>query len=188
MSIPDWNFQGVISPIDPIEPVSKNRSPYTANLTDFILRFSTSEERCNILLGWIKFRSTLHSLGISRGFQWLDGSFLENIEMLEGRPPGDIDCVTFYHLPTGTSQRDVFNQNPDLFNSQIAKRDFCVDAYFTHLGSPPESLVTRSSYWYSLMSHRRDSTWKGFVQIDLDPVDDTIGEAYLNSQNWKDQS
>lgn len=28
------------------------------------------------------------------------------------------------------------------------------------------------AYWYSLWSHRRDDSWKGFVQVDLDPEQD----------------
>ncbi|MDA1231040.1 MAG: hypothetical protein O2856_09720 [Planctomycetota bacterium] len=30
------------------------------------------------------------------GFQWLDGSFLEDIELGDGRPPRDLDVVTVY--------------------------------------------------------------------------------------------
>lgn len=38
----------------------------------------------------------------------------------------------------------------------------------------PMSAVTiqRVSYWYSMWSHRRDGVWKGFVQVDLDPMQD----------------
>jgi hypothetical protein len=32
---------------------------------------------------------------LNQGFQWLDGSFAEQIELLEGRPPKDIDVVSF---------------------------------------------------------------------------------------------
>ena len=35
-------------------------------------------------------------IGIGSGFQWLDGSFLENVEMTEKRDPGDLDLVTFF--------------------------------------------------------------------------------------------
>jgi hypothetical protein len=33
-------------------------------------------------------------------------------------------------------------------------------------------LVKQIVFWYSLWSHRRDQTWKGFVQVELENKDD----------------
>ena len=33
---------------------------------------------------------------------------------------------------------------------------------------------------YSLWSHRRNGQWKGYLQIDLSPIDDTVAEANLS--------
>lgn len=181
-AIPDWTPHGVIPPINPLSPVTVDRSPYVVSLTDLIIRFSTSPERCRILEGLLRYRETLHGVGLIRGFQWLDGSFLENIEMLESRTPQDIDVVTFYHLPAGVTQRDLFTTAPTLFDPAQTKGLFHVDGYILELkGANPENLVEQSTYWYSMWSHRRDYQWKGFVQIDLAPVEDMAARANLQA-------
>ncbi|MCL2004836.1 MAG: hypothetical protein FWG73_01615 [Planctomycetaceae bacterium] len=75
---------------------SLNRSPYRIGLSEFVDYFSYSKQRIEILDGFLRFREGLHKSGLSSGFQWLNGSFLENIEDLESRHPNDIDVVTFY--------------------------------------------------------------------------------------------
>lgn len=180
--IPDWTSTGVIPPVNPLTPTSVNRSPYTVSLTDLIIRFGTSPERVQILDGLLRYREALHACGLQHGFQWLDGSFLEEIETLEGREPRDIDVVTFYHLPSGKSQLDILQSNPNLFNHGQVKKDFFVDAFLVQLSAnAPESLVERSAYWYSVWSHRRDDIWKGFLQINLAPEEDIVAAANLNS-------
>ena len=58
------------------------------------------------MAGFLDFRALLHSLGINTGFQWLDGSFMENVELLEQRAPKDIDVVTL-------SYQGGFDPTPD---------------------------------------------------------------------------
>ena len=119
------------------------------------------------------------------GFQWLDGSFLENIEVIEARSPNDLDVVTFFRLPAGTSQAEIRTRAPDAFPQTRAERSvfksvFFVDPYLVNLGAPPERLVRSSTYWYSVWSHRRDSNWKGYLQIDLNPAADAAAASYLS--------
>jgi hypothetical protein len=146
------------------------------SLTDFVLRLGQTVERRTVLEGYLRYRQALHAAGLTRGFQWLDGSFLENIEMIESRAPHDIDVVTFFHLPAGKSQRDLMSQFPDLFptDQSVLKSTYHVDGYVVDLGTAPERLTQRSAYWYSLWSHRRNQLWKGFVQIDLAPSEDAV--------------
>jgi len=172
MSIPNWNACGVLPPIDMVAPVSDARSPYQASLDDVILRFGTATQRREILAGWLSYRKSLHAAGLVSGFQWLDGSFLEDVEMTESRPPNDIDCVTFYRLPVGTSERELVQSNPELFITNQVKAKFKVDGYTANLALPSHLLVKRSCYWYSVWSHRRDLSWKGFVEVDLEPTND----------------
>ena len=139
-----------------------------------------------MLNGFFKYRAALHEVGLVSGFQWLDGSFLENVEVLEVRAPNDIDVVTFFDLPEGKSQGDIFQQFPELFPTTRTahlklKEMYCVDAYLEHLGKAPSRLVRQSSYWYSMWSHRRNQAWKGFVQIDLAPSADAQATAQLES-------
>lgn len=179
--IPAWTADGVLPPINSSRPVSPRRSPYTVSLTDYVLRFGDTPERRAILDGYLRYRAMLQSAGIVRGFQWLDGSFLEHVETTEGRPPNDLDVVTFYHLPRGTSQQQIIARFPALVDNASLKTTFRVDAYLVHLGMRPERLAEQSAYWYSVWSHRRSQLWKGFVQVDLKPGEDPIAGATLTS-------
>jgi hypothetical protein len=182
-TIPNWNARGVLPPFDPVSPTSSpGRSPYEVSLTDMVLRYATSPERCGILDGYMRFREALNTVGLQQGFQWLDGSFLEYIELIENRPPRDIDVVTFYHLPSGMTQRELQLVSPTLFIPTEAKNQYHVDAYFVQLNaSHPEPLVKLTTYWYSVWSHRRDELWKGYLQVDLAPTDNAAARANLTA-------
>jgi hypothetical protein len=180
VAIPRWNARGVIPPISQASPTSTNRSPYVVSLSDLVLRYATSRERIAVLSGFLNFRTALHAAGLVRGFQWVDGSFLEDVELIERRPPADIDVVTFYYLPVGSTQQQLLNASPQLFDHARTKTSFEVDAYFSELSSSPlEPLIRTVSYWYSLWSHRRDALWKGYLQLDLAPNEDTTALATL---------
>jgi hypothetical protein len=87
VAIPAWTAEGVLPPIDAAQPVSTERSPYAVSLTDYVLRFGDTPGRRTVLDGLLRYRAALHALGLVSGFQWLDGSFLEHVERIEGRPP-----------------------------------------------------------------------------------------------------
>lgn len=179
-TIPNWNAQGVLPPHDPVDPISAQRSPYIVRLTDFVLHFGTTEKRLTILHGLLDFRAALHAAELDSGFQWVNGSFLEDIETVEKRAPADIDVVTFFHLPPGQTQQSFASAHPNLFKHAETKNQFHVDAYFVPLDdNPPACLVERSAYWYSLWSHRRNGQWKGYLQIDLSATNDGTARAEL---------
>jgi len=182
--IPAWNAQGAIPPINEASPTSTDRSPYIVSLSDFVLRFGTSSQRCLVIEGLLRYRAALRAAGLTQGFQWLDGSFLEHVEMLESRAPNDIDVVTFYRLSSGQSQSDLQIRHPYLFPTNRAaqqqlKATYHVDAYLVNLTTAPERLVEHSTYWYSLWSHRRNQLWKGYVQVDLAPTEDAAASVAL---------
>ena len=103
-----------------------------------------------------------------------------NIEKTEERSPEDIDLVTFFYLPDGESQESLFSSAPNLFNSQITKKEYNIDSYFTYLNSDdPETLVKYATYWYSVWSHRRDGLWKGFLQVELSDKGDEVAMRNL---------
>ena len=180
VTIPAWNAQGILPPIDPDAPTSGNRSPYRVSLVDFVLRFGNTESRRRILDGLLGFRSALQTMGLISGFQWIDGSFLENIEVLEERDPRDVDVVTFFRMPDGMNQESLLQASPQLFDQRAAKERYCVDAYFVQLNAgAPESLVDQSIYWTSVWSHRRSGQWKGYVHLDLAPGDDKAARSNL---------
>ncbi len=179
--IPQWTADGLIPPIQPNQPGhSLERSPYLAELHEVVEYFAISPERRNILRGFLKYREQLYASGITVGFQWLDGSFVEHIEILESRPPRDIDVVTFFQPPPGETQESLYNTNPDLFKPGYLKAQYQVDGYYQELGKVMNiNDVGQVSYWYSMWSHRRTGTWKGFVQVNLDPNEDKAALALL---------
>lgn len=184
LDVPNWNAVGVIPPMDMSNPVGAYRSPYKTDIVKLVERYATSPQRIAILKGFINFRSELHKTGLTDGFQWVDGSFNENVEITENRAPNDIDVVTFFTLPTNETQQRVVSRNPDLFLPQQAKwrkNNFKVDSYLQSLQVPNDKLVERTVYWYSMWSHRRDLTWKGFLQITLDPILDKEAKALLDT-------
>ncbi len=181
VAIPAWTAEGVLPLIHSLQPMAAERSPYVVSLTDYVLRFGDTAERNRVLNGFLRYRAALHNAGVVEGFQWLDGSFLEHIEMTEGRPPNDIDVVTFYRLPVGVSQAELAQKAGALIQHDAVKKEFSVDAYLVHLGMDAERLTRQGAYWYSVWSHRRNRVWKGFVQVSLAAVEDVIATATLAS-------
>lgn len=176
--IPPWNPRGLLPPNDPLDPTGADRSPYPVSLLDVVMRFSTSADRRAILHGFLDFRAALHRMGLISGFQWLDGSFMEDIELLERRPPEDIDVVTFIDAPAA-----FVPAPPDdaALRRHTAKSRFKVDSFLVELdATPPRDLTLLSAYWYSVWSHRRTAEWKGFLQLDLAPHEDAPALAWLH--------
>lgn len=177
VAIPVWNALGLLPPMDAASPVSSLRSPYTVSLKDVVMRFATSAERRSVLHGFLSYRQALHKMDLQSGFQWLDGSFMEDVETLEKRPPNDMDVVTFVNLPENFSPS---TEDLLVLQQETAKNQFKVDAYWVEINVlPPEQVVSRAAYWYSLWSHRRNQAWKGFLQIDLSPSEDVGALAWL---------
>ncbi len=176
--IPDWDFSGVLPPINEDEEPS---SPYEVSLRDVVTRFGDTETRRRLLTGLLDFRAELHNAGLEQGFQWIDGSFAENIEEIDDRPPRDIDVVTFFSIPNNHTQLTLLQGFPNLFDHQEVKDTHNVDSYFVPVNQTrPESLVGWAVYWSSLWSHRRgDFLWKGYLQVDLASDGDTEARTEL---------
>jgi hypothetical protein len=180
VAIPNWTNRGVLPPVNALQATSAERSPYKVKLLDVVMRFATSTERCQILKGFLDYRAALHSMALTQGFQWLDGSFSEDVELLEMRAPKDIDVVSFVNTPAGFAPTP---QQLDVLDHDLAKTTFLVDSYFVEINLlPPDNLIKQSTYWYSMWSHRRTQEWKGYLEIDLSPAEDTAASAWLSAQ------
>ncbi len=176
-----WNDDGVLPPVDPADQISYPRSPYLISMTDFVSRFGISQERCQLLTGFLRYRSALHNAGFTRGFQWVDGSFTEHKERLKKCPPNDIDLITFYCMPDGLTQQNIDPGVARLFEAPYIKKTFNVHEYAFELKtSDPELWIDRATYWYSVWSHRRDNVWKGYIRVDLAPIDEAAAQARLD--------
>lgn len=177
-----WNSKGLLDPIS--SPLAMNRAPYVLSPVQLVERFGHTAIRRKILRGFFAYRAGLRELQITEGFQWIDGSFVEEIEVLENRPPADLDVVTFYQLPDGETQKSILAKAPDYFPADEAekkalKAKFGVDTMMSCLNVSPRQLVKRSAFFYSMWAHRRDYTWKGFIQVDLEAGDDAAAEQKL---------
>ena len=164
-------FDSILNVLPPHVGDPRNRSdlsPYTCTVLEFCQRFATSSPRRKILEGFLNLRAELLDLGI-QGFQWLDGSFLENIERQERRAPEDIDVVTFVEKPATPQELNttLIVPRPDLWIPVLTKSSYRVDHYVASLGTAPLLLVDDTKYWYALVSHRRDKIWKGMVKVEL---------------------
>ena len=150
-------------------------SPYGCNCVELVQRLGASKERLNLLDGLLRYRAALRDLGFVRGFQWLDGSFVEDVESHQNRPPRDVDVVTFAHSPAGfgaTELQALLQGNPKVFDAPTTKLEFGCDAYTVPLDKSPERLVARAAYYLQLFSHRRgDQVWKGLLQVPLESDD-----------------
>ncbi len=184
MVIPDWELH-VIPPVGPVPPeqqdLPENRSPYEATLLQLVERFATTPERVKLLHDLMDYREALYAVGVTEGFQWINGSFVEHVEARD-RPgkepkPYDIDVVTFYHQPD--DQPPEFH---DLFRTSMIRDRYNIDAFNLVMGTPTTNhLVESVAYWYGMWSTRReDQMPKGFVQVNLDPEHDPEARQALS--------
>lgn len=184
--IPEFNHSFVLPPFVGEQLDHAQGSPYPITALELVQRFATSPERSVILRGLLDYRAALRRLGFVQGFQWLDGSFVENIEAHQNRAPNDVDVVTFAYAPNGHSSTDVqtlMNANKDLFVKEYCQEKFRCDPMMINLGKRPEKLIQDVRYWYGLFSHRRgDQVWKGMLQLALQS-DDEMAQAILDNVN-----
>lgn len=170
--IPAFEQSGVLPPFKGDSPAEQaSQAPYKVSLAEFVTHFATSPERIEILKGFLNYRIALKAIGIDNGFQWVDGSFVEDVEKTRGRPPNDVDLVTFAERPVGFSDTDwqgFVRTNIALFRPQDLKAKYSCDAYYIDLAMPAKLLVSRTAYWFGLFSHQRETNlWKGMLEIDL---------------------
>lgn len=186
--IPSFNQSGVLPPFLPgsLPIQSGAMAPYKVTLLEVVQRFSAGNVRPDIVRGLIDYRAALRAVGVSSGFQWIDGSFVEDIENNQGRPPNDVDTVTFALRPLAHQKQEhwnnLVNQRAELFIPAECKKRFRCDAYYVDMNLPPRSLVDQARYWFGLFSHQRDTyLWKGMLEIPLDDDKDVI--AFLNDRS-----
>ena len=183
MPIPDFDHNNVIPPHlgDPRQ--IDQLSPYECTIIEFCNRFSTSKERIDILKGLINFRQKITENGIINGFQWLDGSFLENIEEIEKRPPSDLDIVTFYNCNNQIDQDELLSSFPEFSSSIISKDLYKLDHYPVDYCYKPDFTVEATRYWIQLFTHNRKGVWKGIIKISLNtPKEDEEALKFISEK------
>lgn len=135
-------------------------SPFLCTLCEIYTLFWTTEHRRVLLRGLMDFRAECRSRGII-GKQWIAGSFVEEIETLEDRPPNDIDVVTFVKTPESPADISRALSLPtDISVRDTTKAKYPIDNIFVPFRSPPSGLLKSICYFYGLYTHRKDGTWK----------------------------
>lgn len=173
--LPSFTLSGVLPPFQPeLGPaVSAGRSPYRILPDDLVAAFATSPERRSLLRDLFEYRRKLRELGFRDAFQWIDGSFIEDVEMHKGRAPRDIDIVTFFSRPENVTSLEAWREFVERHQHVLNPEELSVDCYYVDMSIPPEVIVSQAVYWYGLFSHQRETAlWKGIVQLDL-AADDT---------------
>jgi hypothetical protein len=176
MPIPPFSSSGVLPPFVGDDPTQLSaRSPYQVSMDELVDSFCTSRDRGRLLIGLNEYRKLLFSGGFTTGFQWIDGSFVENAEVTRGRSPRDIDLVTLFHRPM-RYQIDRSSWNLDYaatikrtyFDQKTIKATFACDAYPVDLDSGVNSLIRNVTYWFGLFTDvRGESGKKGVLQVRL---------------------
>lgn len=178
--IPAFDHNAVLPPHLGNPTLPSHISPYPCTTIELCRRFGTSEERREILRKYLDFRAGLHGAGILRGFQWLDGSFLEDVESREGRSPRDLDLLTIYWGYDREFLLSLKAKFPAFSDHGLAKAKYSLDHYELDAGFSPGLTVDMARYWALLFSHTRNAVWKGMLKIDLDTGDsDSLALAEL---------
>jgi hypothetical protein len=135
-------------------------------------------------MNYILFRQNLRANGlVKNAIQWLDGSFVENIEQQQMRAPRDLDVVTIYWGYDSSFQERLWTAVPEFKSPRLSKQNLKLDHYPFDAGHSPLQTVEFSRYWALLFSHNRNGVWKGILSIPLDtPEDDAAALQYLQNK------
>jgi hypothetical protein len=176
---PSFNHSGVIPPFR-TDPTSRDGSPYQTDLVSVVSELGKTAQRQVLISGLLDYREQLRAVGITSGFQLIDGSFTEDCETLKGRPPGDIDLVTYAYLPVAPSQvRGFVANNMTLFDPGLVKKNYHCEAFFVDMAKSAELVIDDTLYWNGLFSHQRSTfMWKGMLRVPL-VADDAAARAAL---------
>jgi hypothetical protein len=186
--IPAFDARGFLPPFIGQDGTTPDRSPYEGSLTELVTAFGTTQSRKQLLSGLLDYRELLGRLGYTDGLQFIDGSFVENVEAREQRDPEDIDVFSFLFRPLRYRSDPVLwastgfpEWSREVADRKRNKQRFKLDTYAIALDEHgPLTLIKGTVYWYSLFAHKRFThEWKGFVCIRLNTSDDATARMAL---------
>jgi hypothetical protein len=190
VAIPAFDGRGFLPPFLGADETTPSRSPYDATMSELVVSLGTTPPRQNLIFGLLRYRELLGSFGYTSGVQFIDGSFVEDVETREARDPGDIDVFSFLMQPAQYVGNVALWQSmgfpqwaAEVVNQNLNKQRYQLDTYgmVVDQGGPLE-MMNATIYWYSLFSHKKVAQdWKGFVIIPLNPADDQMALASIVS-------
>lgn len=190
MPLPSFDLRGMLPPFVGADATTPDRSPYWVTMPELVAAFGTTPHRQQLLRNLIAYRALLAQGGYVGGIQFIDGSFVENVEALESRSPGDIDVFSILNAPPRylTDPAAWLATGRSFWNAEVADRNlnkqrFNLDTYavlFEERQAQPMNLISDIIYWYGLFSHQRTTfAWKGFAGLTLDPAADQAALSQL---------
>jgi hypothetical protein len=190
--LPSFDLRGLLPPFAGDAASTADRSPYWVTMTEFASKMGTTPHRRQLIGNLISYRRMLTNEGYVGGIQFIDGSFVENVEIVANRPPTDIDVFSVLNAPAKYVADVAAWQTTGLpfWQNEIVDRDrnkqrFSLDTYavlFEERAAQPMNLINDIIYWYGLFSHQRETlAWKGFAGLAIDPVDDQAALLQLGS-------
>jgi hypothetical protein len=156
-------------------------------MEEFAIAFGYSNMRKSLIRNLIGYRALMRTGGFVSGIQFLNGSFLENVEATQGRDPQDIDVFSLVSLPPAYqtnaqawSSTGLPFWRDEVVNQPLNKQRYSLDTYADIYPQPGLSEIKTIIYWYSLFAHQRVTMeWKGFVAVPLDAASDANALAIL---------
>lgn len=190
MPLPSFDLRGLLPPFLGADAATPARSPYWVTMPDLVAALGTTPHRRQLLRNLISYRALLAQDGYENGIQFIDGSFVENVETIASRDPSDIDVFSILSLPqiykidlSTWGAAGLLFWNQEIANRTLNKQRFKLDTYavlLEDLMDRPKLFVDHIIYWYGLFSHQRDTfAWKGFAGLALDPASDQIALSML---------
>jgi hypothetical protein len=190
--LPSFNLRGLLPPFVGTDATTPDRSPYWITMPELASVFGTTSHRRQLLRNLIAYRALLASEGYVGGVQFIDGSFVENVEAFARREPSDVDVFSVLNVPPKYLTDPLAWQATGLpfWQTEIVDRDrnkqrFKLDTYavlFEERQAQPINLIRDIIYWYGLFSHQRDTfAWKGFAALALDLAGDQTALSALGS-------
>lgn len=187
LPIPQFDSRGLLPAFTGTDPTSGDRSPYIASMPEFVTRFGNTDHRRMLIRNLIQYRALIENGGFAHGFQMLNGSFVENVEQVEGRAPGDIDVLSLISIPQQYHADPTLWQTSgfpfwrdEIANQPLNKQRFSLDTYAIVYPNAGAQGLKELFYWHGLFGHQRTTfSWKGFVMISFDSAQDQVAAGML---------
>lgn len=191
MALPPFDLRGLLPPFNGMDPATADRSPYFCSMLELCSAMGTTDHRKRLLRNLIAYRGLLASDGYVNGIQFIDGSFVEDVERIEARNPNDIDIFSAV-MPPDKYASDFREWSisglpfwkSEIVNNSLNRTRFSLDCYGMVLDPrQPFLYIKPFLYWYSLFSHRRTNfEWKGFVAVALGGAEDQAALKILEAE------
>jgi hypothetical protein len=196
LPLPSFDMRGLLPPFVGSDAVTVDRSPYWTTMPELVAAMGTTRHRRQLLRNLITYRGLLAGEGYIGGIQFIDGSFVENVEINSNRPPSDIDVFSVLNVPPKYITDMAAWQTAGLpfwqrevIDRSLNKLRFSLD---THAAALILSILARRSFGAERLDVASEailsttlgkSTWE--QSVSPSPLGPTTAYISLQSVDWK---